>query len=312
MKKIMFVAAAAIAMASCGVDYQKTASGLVYKIYEGKGGDSAKPGNYVKCNVQVFLTDRTGKEDSVLTPQSDFPNYLPCDTSKRAEASFMEIIPKLREGDSAVINVSVDTLKSKRLINPADSVVFVKGSNIQYRVKVTRVFKEEKDVMADYEKETKLEEARQTKQVEDYIAGKGLKDKAKKTPHGAYVVVDNAGDAALKADSGKQASIKYKGYLMSDNSKIFDTNMDSSKGHTDPIDVVVGQSMVIPGWHDALPFFGKGGSGKILIPSFLGYGPQGRQPEILPNTNLIFDIEVLDVKDAPPMPERRMPGQMPQ
>ena len=307
----MFVAAAAIALASCGVDYQKTASGLVYKIYEGKGGDSAKPGNYVKCNVQVLLIDRSGKEDSLLTPKTDFPNYLPCDTGKRVEYSFMEIMSKLRSGDSAVINVSVDSLKARKLINPTDSVVFVKGSNIQYRIKVNKVFKEEKDVMADYEKENKAEEARQSKVVEDYIASKGLKDKAIKTKNGAYVILDNPGDATLKADTGKEASIKYKGYLMSDNSKIFDTNMDSSKGHTDPIDVVVGQSMVIAGWHDALPYFGKGGTGKILIPSYLGYGAQGRQPEIEPNTNLIFDIQVLDVKDAPPMPERRMPGEMP-
>jgi len=297
----MFAAIAAISLTSCAVNYDKTESGLVYKVFPGKGGDSLKAGHYVKYNVQFYLTDRSGKTDSLLNETAGMPNYFQVDTSARVKYSFMEIMPKLRSGDSAVVLLSTDSLKSKRAINPNDSVVFVKGSNIQCRIKVLQAFKEEKDVMADYEKETKNEEARQAKSVEDYMNSKGLK--GIKTKNGAYVILDNPGDASLKADSGKQASIKYKGYLMSDSSKVFDTNFDSSKGHTEPIEVVVGISQVIPGWHDALPYFGKGGSGKILIPSFLGYGPQGRQPEIPGNSNLIFDIQVLDVHDAPSVDE---------
>jgi FKBP-type peptidyl-prolyl cis-trans isomerase len=111
--------------------------------------------------------------------------------------------------------------------------------------------------------------------------------------------VENPGDQSMKADSGKIAVLKYKGYLQS-NGTVFDTNFDSSKGHADPINVSVGSHSVIPAWEEALPHFGKGGSGKILVPAFLGYGPQGRPPVIPPNANLVFDIQVLDVKQAPP------------
>ncbi len=75
--------------------------------------------------------------------------------------------------------------------------------------------------------------------------------------------------------------------------------MDSTKGHTDPIEVPVGMHQVIPGWDEALPYFGKGGKGKILVPSMLGYGPQGRGADMPPYSNLIFDVEILDVKNAP-------------
>ncbi|QEC65906.1 hypothetical protein FRZ67_00790 [Panacibacter ginsenosidivorans] len=300
MKKIIFAAIAAISLASCGVNYEKSPSGLVYKIFPGKGGDSIKAGYYIKYDVQFYLTGRTGKQDSLLNPPSVMPQYLQVDTSKRAEYSFMEIMPKLKAGDSAVAILNVDTLKNRHV--NLDSTVFTKGSSIECRLKVFKSFKEEKDVMADYEKESKAEEAREVKVVEDYLASKNLK--GIKTKNGAYVVLDNPGDASLKADSGKIASVKYKGYLMSDNSKVFDTNMDSSKGHTEPYDVPVGRHGVIQGWDEALPYFGKGGTGKIYIPAFLAYGPQGNGPDLPPNANLIFDIQIVDVKDAPSVQER--------
>lgn len=301
MKKIILAAVAAIALASCGVNYDKTPSGLVYKIFPGKGGDTLRAGSYVKYNVEFVLTGRTGKTDSLLNLPSGMPSYIQVDTSKRAEYSFMEIMPKLRGGDSAVVIISVDSLKNKKALDPSDSIVFVNGSSIECRLKIVQVFKDENTVRADYEKEIKVEEAKQSKAVEDYIAGKGLK--GIKTKNGAFVVLDNPGDASLKADSGKLASVKYKGYLMSDNSKIFDTNMDSSKGHTEPYEVAVGRGGVIVGWTEGLPYFGKGAKGKIFIPSYLAWGPQGSPPDIPANANVIFDIEILDIKDAPPVSE---------
>jgi FKBP-type peptidyl-prolyl cis-trans isomerase FkpA len=310
MKKILMAATAAIALASCGsVDYDKAPSGMVYKIIPGKGGDSLlKAGDYIKFNLDYVLTDRQGKADSVLNPPSTMPGYLQVDSvSKRSEYSFMEILTKLRAGDSAVTVLNIDSLKSKgaRL----DSTVFTKGSSIQCRFRIIKSFKQEKDVRADYDSEIKSEEAREVKSLEDYMTKNNLK--GIKTKNGAYVILDNPGDASLKADSGKIASVKYRGYLMSDKSKIFDTNMDSSKGHTEPYDVPVGRRSVIPGWDEGLPYFGKGGTGKILVPSFLGYGPQGNGPDLPPNANLVFDIQIVDVKDAPPM-QQMDPRQMQQ
>lgn len=52
---------------------------------------------------------------------------------------------------------------------------------------------------------------------------------------------------------------------------------------------------VIPGWIDGLQMFKKGSKGKIVIPSTLGYGPNGAPPKINPHENLVFDIEVTDI-----------------
>ncbi|HEY6977982.1 MAG TPA: FKBP-type peptidyl-prolyl cis-trans isomerase, partial [Chitinophagaceae bacterium] len=213
---------------------------------------------------------------------------------KRYEYSFVEIMPKLRAGDSAVVIISVDTLKNRNQIEYNET--FVKGSSIKCDLKILQVFKVQKDAIADYQKEMEIENKREIKSLEDYMKEKGIK--GVKTMSGAYVAVENPGDQAMKADSGKIASVKYKGYLQS-TGKVFDTNFDTSKGHDEPYPVTVGARGVIPAWDEALPYFGKGGTGKILVPAFLGYGAQGSPPDIAPFSNIVFDIEVVDVKAAP-------------
>ena len=51
-----------------------------------------------------------------------------------------------------------------------------------------------------------------------------------------------------------------------------------------------------PGWDEGLTLFKKGGKGKLFIPSVMAYGPQGSPPVIPGNSNLIFTVEIVNVK----------------
>ena len=47
----------------------------------------------------------------------------------------------------------------------------------------------------------------------------------------------------------------------------------------------------------------------MYVPSTLAYGPQGNPPVIKPYENLIFEIEVVEVKEAPAQqPQGPPPG----
>ena len=52
-------------------------------------------------------------------------------------------------------------------------------------------------------------------------------------------------------------------------------------------------------WEEGLKYFSKGATGKMIIPALLAYGQQGSPPVIPPYANLVFDIEIADVKDQP-------------
>jgi FKBP-type peptidyl-prolyl cis-trans isomerase len=61
---------------------------------------------------------------------------------------------------------------------------------------------------------------------------------------------------------------------------------------------------VIPGWTEALKLMKKGAHYNLAIPAKLAYGPQGR-PGIPPNSTLLFDVELLDIKAAPAAPAEK-------
>jgi len=70
---------------------------------------------------------------------------------------------------------------------------------------------------------------------------------------------------------------------------------DSSVKRLEPIRFPVGVGSVIDGWDEGLQLMRKGSKFQLLIPSYLGYGSEGAPPQIPADTDLIFDIEVLDV-----------------
>jgi FKBP-type peptidyl-prolyl cis-trans isomerase FkpA len=283
----------AISLVACNINYEKTASGLAYKIFKGNGTEKPKPGEFIKFNLLFNLADR----DSVL--QSTFnkiPVYSPLDTGKRTAYTYMEVLQLMNVGDSAEVSINIDSLKSKGMIDNYNPIL-VKGQVIIARIKLLQVFKDEKSMVADYEKSIEREKDLEIKLLEDYMSKNNIK--GVKTKNGAFVVVENPGDTALKADSGKLASVMYRGYLTT-TGKVFDTNMDTTKGHTDPYQFVVGsRGGSIEGFNETLPYFGKGGKGKILIPAMLGYGGQPQGEDLPAFSNLVFDIEVKDVQIPP-------------
>jgi uncharacterized damage-inducible protein DinB len=104
-------------------------------------------------------------------------------------------------------------------------------------------------------------------------------------------VVDGTG--AL-AKPGQEYTVEYTGWLRNG------TKFDSSVGKA-PLKFVQGQRRVIAGWEMGFEGMKVGGKRRLFIPYQLAYGEQGRGP-IPPKAELIFDVELLGVKDvtAPP------------
>jgi len=100
------------------------------------------------------------------------------------------------------------------------------------------------------------------------------------------------GSAVVKA--GDTIVVHYTGSFL--DGKVFDSSVERGQ----PFTVVIGAGQVIPGFDQGVLGMKVGGTRKILIPSELAYGAQG-QGSIPPNTDIQFQIELLDIK-IPPTP----------
>jgi len=85
--------------------------------------------------------------------------------------------------------------------------------------------------------------------------------------------------------------LEYTGLF--ENGKVFDTNVGKDR----PLVVQMGMKEVIPGFEQGIIGTTKGTKRKIKIPAELAYGKKGGGDIIPPNTDLIFEFEVIDVLD---------------
>ena len=98
----------------------------------------------------------------------------------------------------------------------------------------------------------------------------------------------------IKAGTGRlikvtdTLTVHYKGSLFSDGS-VFDETKD--KPATFPLE------RLIKGWQLGLVHCRVGGKMRLYLPSGSAYGIRTRSAEIPPNSILVFDVEVLDVKE---------------
>ena len=120
--------------------------------------------------------------------------------------------------------------------------------------------------------------------IQDFIKKNNLK--AQKTTSGLYYIIDKKGNGK-HATAADQVKVHYKGTLL-DGTK-FDSSYDRNEPITFPL------SGVIRGWTEGIPLFEEGGKGKLIIPSALGYGPNGAGGVIKPNEILVFDVELLQI-----------------
>jgi FKBP-type peptidyl-prolyl cis-trans isomerase len=90
--------------------------------------------------------------------------------------------------------------------------------------------------------------------------------------------------------TGNTVVVHYTGWLEDG------TKFDSSRDRNEPFSFTLGRGQVIKGWDEGVAQMRIGQKARLTIPAAKGYGARGAGGVIPPNANLIFEVELLEVR----------------
>lgn len=290
IKNLLLFLFAGTLLVSCDkATYKKSKGGMPYQLFKGNDTQQIKNGNFIKIQFTQKINDSV-----YFTTVGSFPQYKQVDSSQVTPYDISELWTSLKVGDSVVATQMMDTFikRDPTRVPPQ----FKRGDKIMTFVKILAIFKSDSAARIDYEKTNKDWMEGETKTIQKYLDDKKII--TQKTPSGVFVEMITPGTGNL-IDSGKYISAKYLGYTLA--GKKFDGNIDSTFGHTDPLSFIVGTGAMIKGFDDGVKMMRLGSKAKIYIPSILAWGGNPSSPIIKPYENVIFEIEIVDIKDKAPM-----------
>ena len=121
----------------------------------------------------------------------------------------------------------------------------------------------------------------------EFLEENAKNDSVVQTESGLQYMVLKEGTGA-KPGPTDNVTVHYTGRLL--DGTVFDSSVERGEPATFPL------NKVIPGWTEGLQLMSEGAKYRLFIPSELAYGENGAGDKILPNSTLIFDVELIKVE----------------
>lgn len=120
-----------------------------------------------------------------------------------------------------------------------------------------------------------------------FVAKEVAQPGAVKQPTGFVYKEVKAGTGAAPKATDK-VKVHYRGALT--DGTVFDSSIERGEPVTFPL------NGVIPCWTQGLQLMKEGGKARLVCPSELAYGDEGRPPKIKGGATLVFDVELLSIE----------------
>lgn len=148
------------------------------------------------------------------------------------------------------------------------------------------------DTDAPVEEETTMPEPEPAPIASEYAPELGVElGSMTETESGLRYVILEEGSGEV-AEAGDPVLVHYTGWLSSGE------KFDSSRDRGEPFQFLLGAGRVIPGWDEGVAGMAVGERRKLVIPPELGYGAAGAGAVIPPNATLVFDVELIEVRNG--------------
>jgi FKBP-type peptidyl-prolyl cis-trans isomerase len=273
---ILLVVFASVACSSKYPGFDKTEAGLYYKLYK-VSKDTVKPkvGDWVTIEYKLTVTSK-GKDSTLLdsrkTPQGAVRLQVPPSDYKGDLYSGMEM---MSAGDSAIFMIPADSL-FKRTFKQGMRPKFVDSNSVvQFFVNLKLV-----ENPADLKK-------KEDESLKKYLQTNNITTPP--TPSGIFFIEEQKGKG-MKIDSGVMVKVHFTVSLL-DGKQIF-----STRERSEPIEFEYGKRFDTKGLEEAIGIMTKGSKAKVIVPSGMGFGEQGRGTLVPSFSTLLYEVEIVDVQ----------------
>lgn len=241
-------------------DFKKTPDGLLYKIHEDAGNPKAKIGDILVMN----LTAKADTLEILNTYLRKKPMYRQV-SARDYYGDYEEGFLLLGKGDSATFVTIVDSVFEKKQRDKLPGRV-KSGSKMTFQVKIL-----------DHWDEAIL--------IKEYLGKYNIKEKPE--PLGYYFISKEKGNGK-KAEKAKRVKINYRAELL--DRTVFESTYETKT----PLIFDLGTGSVIRAWEEAIPKMQIGDKIQIIVPSYLAFGPRGRNL-VKPFTPVVYFIELVEI-----------------
>lgn len=271
MKKVLFLAIGCLigcmVIVSCGrkyPDYQYTEDGLYYRFIE---TDTSRPlpqeGDFLKLSMDQYSHDTLVYSS---TRKGEYPRIQMKASEQKGD--IVSGLAMMHEGDSASFIVTAE-------------------DDMRYEVRLVQIQSKE-DLEAEVETLYEKLKSKSDQAFSSYLEENQIY--INPTPHGVYYWTTKSG-TGKKPVAGDLVEVHYEGRFL--DGEVFDSNFKVDTTFS----FILGNGYVIPGWEEVVPKMRVGECATLLIPYQMAYGDR-TVGVIPPYSNLIYDIEILNITDS--------------
>lgn len=284
IKKVLAFITGAIFLVACGTSesFEIHQSGLEY-YFPSKGPSNMRP---QKGDLLVLKLKYYNSKDSLLFTTDEINNEFRMQMKEPSHSGgcIEDAFAMMAIGDSMIARIdAADFYSQTRHI---DIPEFIQdGEKLRFEIKLLDLKKV--DEIADLVRGVKVvDEVDEMQQLKEYLNLTNVTEEPTST--GLYIVEmkEGSGDYPVNGDV---VSIHYLATFIS--GKPFSNTYQSGM----PFRFELGTGEVIDGLDEGVRNVKKGGQARLIIPSKLAYGNEGKGDKIPPFSTLIFEIELLDI-----------------
>lgn len=283
----MAIAAVSLFVIACSKypGFTKSDSGIYYKFYT-ENKDSLKPAEGNLMTLKIRWRVKINDKDSVLYDSKDNPKAFIVPLTKPGyKGDLYEALAMTHKGDSVTFIIKADSFYIKTARYPELPKIIDSTTMLYFDIKVVNIQSTEQMEKERVAEAAKAQQAEPEK-LNQYVAMNNITTKP--LPSGLYFIETKAG-AGKSIVKGDMVKLNYSVSLL-DGKQLFSTAQQGG-----PMPVEFGSQMETKGLEEAVGMMKKGGTAKLIVPSAIAFGEQGRGQVVGPYTTLLYDVEVVDV-----------------